>query len=381
MGRILLFLLPQALSLLGSSIAQFGIVWALTDRYSSGTILLLSSLALFLPQIVLSLISGKLSDTKRRKATIILSDSLSAFAAVVLFFFFRGGRENLFVVVSLLAVRSAANGLQSPAVESALPAMVSRDNLERANGLKGLLSSVAMLLAPALAGFLLGFLPLSSLMILDGVTAIIAIAFLIPLDVPESGDSVDSPISVVRYIRTEKTLRKLFIFHFISLFLISPGAALTPLLVSRIYGGNPSMFSISEFAYSAGMVAGGAFISSFGLKHTKKALPFSLAIYGSMLALMGAVKAFPLYIIFNATIGIVSPLYTASIATSVQKSCRIDIMGRAMAILSILTSLAIPAGLLISAPLCDVIELRSVFILFGLLAVLHSLLFSRRWIC
>ena len=141
------------------------------------------------------------------------------------------------------------------------------------------------------------------------------------------------------------------------------------------------MFSISEFAYSAGMVAGGAFISSFGLKHTKKALPFSLAIYGSMLALMGAVKAFPLYIIFNATIGIVSPLYTASIATSVQKGCRIDIMGRAMAILSILTSFAIPAGLLISAPLCDVIELRSVFILFGLLAVLHSLLFSRRWIC
>ena len=83
MARLLLFLIPQSFSLLGSSIAQFGIIWTLTLSYSSGKILLLASLAAFIPQIALMILSGVLSDKRKRKRVIILSDLFSAFIALL----------------------------------------------------------------------------------------------------------------------------------------------------------------------------------------------------------------------------------------------------------------------------------------------------------
>ena len=43
-----------------------------------------------------------------------------------------------------------------------------------------------------------------------------------------------------------------------------------------------------------------------------------------------------------------------------------------------ISSTAIPLGLLIAAPLSDVVDIRIVFICFGIAAMLHSLLFMRR---
>ena len=80
----------------------------------------------------------------------------------------------------------------------------------------------------------------------------------------------------------------------------------------------------------------------------------------------------------NATIGFVSPRYTALMNSEVQEECSNDMMGRVMSFLSIISSTAIPLGLLIAAPLSDVVDIRIVFICFGLAAMLHSLLFMRR---
>ena len=179
MARLLLFLIPQSFSLLGSSIAQFGIIWTLTLSYSSGKILLLASIAAFIPQIALMILSGVLSDKRKRKRVIILSDLFSALIAL-LFSLSIGEGISLYLCLFVLAARSAASGLQTPAVESALPLIAGSDNLKRANGMKGLLSSVVMLLSPVLAGILLPSFGLSGLMVLDAITALLAIVMLLP---------------------------------------------------------------------------------------------------------------------------------------------------------------------------------------------------------
>ena len=379
MGKLLLLLLPQAVSLLGSSIAQFGIIWTLTLDYSSGKVLLLSSLAMFIPQIALMLLSGVLSDGRKRKSVIILSDAVSSLVAVFLILAISYGRDSIAVFIISLAIRSACSGLQSPAVDSAVALMAEDGRREKANGMRGLLSSAVMLLSPVLAGLLLPAAGVSGLMAIDAVTALLAICALIPLHLPESLSSSSSLSSGIRYAISDSLIRRMLVFHFIALFLISPGAALTPLLVARVHGGGESLLALSEAAYSFGMVAGGL-VLSFGVYtgNRKRGIAVSLFVYALMLVVAGLSPFFMLYTLINAIIGFVSPRYTAFMNSEIQDECEVEMMGRVMSFLAVVTSSAIPCGLLVAAPLADILDIRIVFIVFGLLAGLHALFFALR---
>ena len=376
MARLLLFLIPQSFSLLGSSIAQFGIIWTLTLSYSSGKILLLASLAAFIPQIALMILSGVLSDKRKRKRVIILSDLFSALIAL-LFSLSIGEGINLYLCLFVLAARSAASGLQTPAVESALPLIAGSDNLKRANGMKGLLSSVVMLLSPVLAGILLPFFGLSGLMVLDAITALLAIVMLLPFSVPENQKREKAMLREgYTYVIREKRILRLLVFHFIALFLISPGAALTPLLVSVSFSPSSSLLSISESTYSIGMILGGLFISFS--RRQPSSLAFLLSIYALMLFGMSFCPLFALYAVMNGVIGFVSPQYTALMNSEIQGLTEESKMGRVMSILSIVSVSAVPLGLLVMAPLADTFSVNVVFAVAGILTLIHAIVFAIR---
>ena len=376
MARLLLFLIPQSFSLLGSSIAQFGIIWTLTLSYSSGKILLLASIAAFIPQIALMILSGVLSDKRKRKRVIILSDLFSALIAL-LFSLSIGEGISLYLCLFVLAARSAASGLQTPAVESAIPLIAGSDNLKRANGMKGLLSSVVMLLSPVLAGILLPSFGLSGLMVLDAVTALLAIVMLLPFSVPENQKREKAMLREgYTYVIREKRILRLLVFHFIALFLISPGAALTPLLVSVSFSPSSSLLSISESTYSIGMILGGLFISFS--RRRPSSLAFLLSIYALMLFGMSFCPLFALYAVMNGVIGFVSPQYTALMNSEIQGLTEEAKMGRVMSILSIVSVSAVPLGLLVMAPLADTFSVNVVFAVAGILTLIHAIVFAIR---
>lgn len=56
--KVLLFLLSQNLSLFGSSVVSFAIIWHITLRTSSGTWLMLATLTMLVPQVIVSLWGG-----------------------------------------------------------------------------------------------------------------------------------------------------------------------------------------------------------------------------------------------------------------------------------------------------------------------------------
>ena len=375
-ARLLLFLIPQSFSLLGSSIAQFGIIWTLTLSYSSGKILLLASIAAFIPQIALMVLSGVLSDKRKRKRVIILSD---LFSALIALFFSLSIREgiSLYLCLFVLAARSAASGLQTPAVESAIPLIAGSDNLKRANGMKGLLSSVVMLLSPVLAGILLPSFGLSGLMVLDAVTALLAIVMLLPFSVPENQKRENAMLREgYTYVIREKRILRLLVFHFIALFLISPGAALTPLLVSVSFSPSSSLLSISESTYSIGMILGGLFISFS--RRQPSSLAILLSIYALMLLGMSFCPLFALYAVMNGVIGFVSPQYTALMNSEIQGLTEEAKMGRVMSILSIGSVSAVPLGLLVMAPLADTFSVNVIFAVAGILILIHAIVFAIR---
>jgi DHA3 family macrolide efflux protein-like MFS transporter len=84
----LYFLFGQQFSMLGSMIVGFVITWWLTVETGSVVILSISTFLMFIPQIVVTPLSGVLADRWNRKTIIIISDSLQAFVTFVLFLLF-----------------------------------------------------------------------------------------------------------------------------------------------------------------------------------------------------------------------------------------------------------------------------------------------------
>ena len=56
--KIILFLTAQTISLFGSSLVQYAIIWYITLTTSSGLMLTISTVCGFLPQIAISLFAG-----------------------------------------------------------------------------------------------------------------------------------------------------------------------------------------------------------------------------------------------------------------------------------------------------------------------------------
>ncbi len=74
----------QALSLLGSQLVQFALIWHLTITTGSATVLATASLVGMLPGVILGPFVGTLVDRWNRRIIMLLADSLIALATIVL---------------------------------------------------------------------------------------------------------------------------------------------------------------------------------------------------------------------------------------------------------------------------------------------------------
>ena len=115
------FLTAQTISLFGSSIVQYAIVWYITLTTSSGKMLTLSTLCGFLPQILIAPFAGVWIDRWNRKKIVMLSDTAIAVSTLLLALAFLAGYKNVWLLLAVLVIRSAGTGIQTPAVNAILP--------------------------------------------------------------------------------------------------------------------------------------------------------------------------------------------------------------------------------------------------------------------
>ena len=180
----LYFLFGQQFSLLGSMIVGFVITWWLTVETGSVIILSISVFLMFIPQIIITPISGVISDRWSRKAIIAISDALQAVVTFILFCFFLLDIPNVWFVLGINTFRAALFAFQLPAVSALIPAMVPREKLSRINGVNFLFSSLVFSIGPMVAAVLYEFFSIEEIMLLDISTFIIALIPLLLIKIP-----------------------------------------------------------------------------------------------------------------------------------------------------------------------------------------------------
>ena len=378
--NIFRFLSAQTISLFGSSLVQYSIVWYITLSTASGKMLTISTLCGFLPQILIALFAGVWLDRYDRKKMIMLADTAIALSTLALAIAFLSGYKNIWLLFAVLAVRSAGTGIQTPAVNAILPQIVPQEHLMRINGINSTLSSIMMFLSPAVSGAILSISTLETTLFIDVVTAIIGVSITAFIPIKRHLSTMTKESSNLQqikegfsYLKNNGFVRRLLVFQITVLFLISPSAFLTPLMVSRTFGPEVWRLTASEMTYSLGMVLGGVLISTWGgFKKRMNTTMLAGAIYGLIMIGLGLAPLFFIYLILNTFIGITSPCYNAPITVSLQERVDPAMHGRIFSLLQIATSCSLPLGMTVFGPLSDVVPVQLILIATGCTVLLVS---------
>jgi MFS transporter, DHA3 family, macrolide efflux protein len=374
-----LFLSSQSLSLFGSMLVQYAIIWHVTLTTQSGAILTIATIAGFLPQILISLFAGVWADRYNRKFLIIAADLLTAGSTLVLAILFMAGYQELWLLFLVSGIRSVGAGVQSPAVNAMLPQIVPTDKLIRVNGINGTIQPFIMIASPVASGALLSFSRLEYIFFIDVVTAILAVGLLLVLKVAphskataqqQAGYLADLREGLV-YIGQNRTIKTLFIFFAFIFFLIAPVAFLTPLLVARSFGEEVWRLTANEVTFFGGSILGGIILTSWGgFKNHFRTLGLSCIVWAVLFSGLGLARDFNLYLALMFLSGIPMPFFGATTVTLLQETVQADMQGRVFGLQQLIGNIVMPGGMLLFGPLSDVVAIETLLVLSsGLMAI------------
>ena len=155
--RVSVFLTSQIISLFGSAIVSYSIVWYITLKTSSTMALAISIVCTYMPQIVISMFSGTWGDKFNKKNLIIIGDTITGISTLILAILFINGFDSLYLLYGACALRSVGSGIQTPLEHAFLPLICPEEKLTKINGIYATASSAINILSPAMAGVLLVF--------------------------------------------------------------------------------------------------------------------------------------------------------------------------------------------------------------------------------
>ena len=112
------------------------------------------------------------------------------------------------------------------------------------------------------------------------------------------------------YIRSHAYVKRFFLFCALFFFFAAPVAFLTPLQVTRSFGGDVWRLTAIEIAFSLGMMLGGVLIGTWGgFKNRVHTMALSSFLTGTMTLALGFMPIFWIYLALMGLIGISMPLF------------------------------------------------------------------------
>jgi MFS transporter, DHA3 family, macrolide efflux protein len=385
--NIILFLSSQTISLFGSSLVQYAIMWYITLETESGLMMTLYIICGFIPTFLLSPVAGVWADRYNRKLLIILADGLIAMATLILAILFLMGYDSIWLLFLMAAIRALGTGIQTPAVGAILPQIVPKDKLTKVNGANGSIQAVIMFVSPMVSAALLAMASIEIIFFIDVITAAIAIVTLLAflkISVHEKAAEKQTTSYYtdfkegIKYVNSHGFLKRFFLFFAVFLVLMAPAAFLTPLQVTRSFGGDVWELTAIEIAFSIGMMAGGGIIASWGgFRNKVSTMTLASVIMGVCTLALGIIPNFWIYLGFMALFGVAMPIFNTPTTVLLQEKIEENYLGRVFGVMGMISTSMMPLGMLIFGPIADFIAIEWLLVGTGILIIILAVLLGR----
>lgn len=348
----------QAFSLIGSSAAQFAILWYLTARTASPLVLSFAGLVGFLPQALLGPFAGVWVDRLSRKRVMMASDGFVALASAILIGLSLTSEPTVGLVCAILFLRALGSVFHSPAMQAAIPMLVPPEHLLRAGGWGQMILSISLMAGPVLGAGMITLFGLSGAMLIDVVGALTAVGSLAFIRLPDP----PAPEGRVRVLaemragyealRANRAVAAITLPVVMSCMLYAPLNTLFPLLVLEHFGKSAWHSGLVETVFAAGMVLASLLLGLFGGKNPFRMICWALLGLGLMYLASGLLPrgGFWIFVLLCTLMGVAGNFIVVPYTATLQRHIPPEHMGKVMSLVFSVISLSTPVGLLLAGP-------------------------------
>ncbi len=379
----------QAFSLFGSSLVDFALIWWLTEKTGSETILALSTLATLVPTMLLGPFAGSLIDRFDRRKVLIGADGGIALVTLLLLISFLTGIQQIWMIFVILFLRALGSAFHRPAMMASTALMVPEDQLTRIGGMNRVLQGGMQIVAPVLGAMLISLFDVDSILLIDIITASIAVGTLLFVSIPNPQTRETAPnlwketLEGIRYLRSAKNICFVVLTCTCANFFCGPAFTFRPLLITDVYGGGATELGYVGSVYGAGLLIGGFIMSLWsGFRRKLITSGFGWGGLGVFLIIVALLKKdmFPAALGCFLLQGIFMSIGGAPLDAFYQTYVPDKVQGRVFSLLNTLDNLTVPLGLIAAAFAGNRIPVQLWFLMMGVshIALAVAWAFSKR---
>lgn len=343
------------LFILVQSTQRFAFVWLALDLGARSDISGVILFVMGIPALLISLPVGVMSDRMDRRLLLMGSQIGALVITVVIAALVTTGH----ITIAWAIIGSFSAGifiaLGSPVRTAMVPTLVPKDKLVGAIAVSTIGSNIGLIIGPATAGPVIKVWGIQGAFWLQAVLYAIGLVVLIPLQIPEVPDSPrrkmkDEIFEGLKFINGHEAVRSFYVLLSSStLFMMAPWIVLGPQIAREQAGASGSQTTALFALLGVGQFVTSMAIMRFNHKMIRKGMWFMCGLcWGSSVQIfLGQSRSIPVMGLFLFLWGIGGGLYMNLNQTLIQNNTPPHVMGRVMAIHSLLMSGLAPAGALL----------------------------------
>ena len=343
------------LFVLVQSTQRFAFVWLALELGARSDISGIILFVMGIPALLISLPVGVMSDHLNRR-TLLLSSQIGALTMTVgIAAMVTSGAMTISwaIVGSFLAGMFVALG--TPVRAAAIPTLVPPDKLVGAIAVNTIGMNIGLIIGPATAGPVIRIWGIQGAFWLQAVLYAIGLVALIKLELPPSSNTIRRSLKLeifegIKFINHHPAVRSFFVLLSAStIFMMAPWIVLGPQLAREEAGATGSQTTLMFALLGVGQFVTSMFIMRFNQLLVRKGLWFMCGLcWGSGVQIfLGQTHSIVAMSLFLFMWGLGGGLYMNLNQTLIQNNTPREVMGRVMAIHSLLMSGLAPAGALL----------------------------------
>ncbi|HEX5938183.1 MAG TPA: MFS transporter [Actinomycetota bacterium] len=367
----------MTISMIGDGIYLVAIAWQVLQIENRPGALALVGIAWSLPQVVLVLASGALSDRVDRRLLMIAGDVIRFFAIGTLGILSLNEQLTIPIVLGLVFLYGAGQAVFQPSFQSITPVIVPGDLLVQANSLAQLMRPFAMtLVGPLVGGLLIALFSPGVAFLVDAATfAFSTLMILLMRTRHQATPTADGSSSFLgeiveglRYVRRSRWLLIAMVAATVSLLAVwGPWETLVPVVVKNDLGGRASSLGLVFGAGGIGAVVAAGF---FGQRGTLPRKPLTAMYLAWALGMFGTAGFGLVTTVWQAmavafvTEGSIAYLVVVWV-TLVQRLVPDRLLGRVFSLDWMISTMGVPLSFAITGPTAEAIGHDATLILAG----------------
>jgi MFS family permease len=367
----------MTVSFLGDGLYTVAIAWQVYALSNAPTALAVVGVAWMVPQVLLLLIGGAISDRFERRLVLMLSDGIRGAAIAAIGVLSVTGTLRLWHVIALVAVYGAGGALFVPSFTGIVRDVVPRELLLEANSLDQFVRPLCVrLIGPAVGGVLIAVAGAGTAFLADaGSFAFSATAFLLmrTRSVPVSGTdrSLGRDIAEgISYVRSQTWLwTTLGALTLSLLFFLGPVYVLMPYVVKNSLHGGAEGLGLVFAAGGVGAIAAALFRGHLGLPRRPLTVVY-LAWAGTAFSLVGYALVDTVWQAMVVSFFSIGCMTTGGIVwtTVLQRSVPGRMIGRVSSLDWVLSLGLTPVSYALTGPIANLLGARATLLRAGIVS-------------